>query len=49
VPLSSAKAERELGVSLRPLRETLADTVAWFRAQEAAARAGAPAIAGGPA
>ncbi len=28
---SSAKARRELGFSPRPLRETIADTVAWFR------------------
>ena len=29
--LSSAKAERELGVSFRPLIETLRDEVQWFR------------------
>jgi dihydroflavonol-4-reductase len=29
--LSSAKAERELQVSFRPLSETLQDEVAWFR------------------
>jgi dihydroflavonol-4-reductase len=27
----SQKAERELGVKFRPLEETLADTVGWFR------------------
>ena len=31
--LSSAKAERELGATFRPLRETLKDTVTWYRAQ----------------
>jgi nucleoside-diphosphate-sugar epimerase len=29
--LSSDRAIRELGVSFRPLDETLRDTVAWFR------------------
>jgi nucleoside-diphosphate-sugar epimerase len=29
----SSKAERELGVSFRPLRDTFADAVAWFVAQ----------------
>lgn len=29
--MSSAKAERELGFSARPLRQTLEDTVRWFR------------------
>jgi dihydroflavonol-4-reductase len=29
--LSSAKAERELGVRFRPLEETLRDTVRWYR------------------
>jgi dihydroflavonol-4-reductase len=29
--LSSAKAERELGVSFRPLSQTLQDEVTWFR------------------
>jgi dihydroflavonol-4-reductase len=29
---SSAKAVRELGVTFRPLEETLRDEVAWFRA-----------------
>jgi dihydroflavonol-4-reductase len=31
--LSSAKAERELGATFRPLKETLKDTVTWYRAQ----------------
>lgn len=31
--LSSAKAERELGATFRPLRETLKDTVTWYREQ----------------
>ena len=30
--LSSAKAERELGVRFRPLEQTLRDTVEWYRA-----------------
>jgi dihydroflavonol-4-reductase len=30
---TSAKAERELGWKYRPLRETLADEVAWYRSQ----------------
>jgi dihydroflavonol-4-reductase len=30
--VSSAKAERELGVHFRPVEETLRDTVEWFRA-----------------
>jgi dihydroflavonol-4-reductase len=29
--LDSAKAQAELGIAFRPLQETLADTVAWFR------------------
>ncbi len=29
--VSSAKAQRELGVTFRPLAETIADTVAWLR------------------
>jgi dihydroflavonol-4-reductase len=33
VNLSSAKAERELGATFRPLKETLKDTVTWYRAQ----------------
>ena len=41
--VTSAKAEQELGWKHRPLRETLADEVAWYRAQglatEPAARA----------
>lgn len=32
-PISSAKAMRELGVTLRPLRDTLRDEIAWFRAE----------------
>jgi dihydroflavonol-4-reductase len=32
-PMSSAKAIRELGVTLRPLRDTLRDEIAWFRAE----------------
>ena len=32
---SSAKARRELGFSPRPLRQTIADTVAWFRSSGA--------------
>jgi dihydroflavonol-4-reductase len=45
--VTSAKAERELGWKHRPLRETLADEVAWYRAQGLAARpvAAAPAVA----
>ena len=31
--VSSSKAERELGATFRPLRETLKDTVTWYRAQ----------------
>jgi dihydroflavonol-4-reductase len=31
--MSSAKARRELGFSPRPLRDTLADTLAWFQGQ----------------
>lgn len=33
VNLSSAKAERELGATFRPLKETLKDTVTWYRVQ----------------
>jgi dihydroflavonol-4-reductase len=33
--MSSEKAVRELGVSFRPLEETLRDEVAWFRARRA--------------
>jgi dihydroflavonol-4-reductase len=33
VNLSAAKAERELGATFRPLKETLKDTVAWYQAQ----------------
>jgi dihydroflavonol-4-reductase len=32
-PTSSAKAIRELGASFRPLRDTLRDEIAWFRAE----------------
>lgn len=31
--LSAAKAERDLGATFRPLRETLKDTVSWYEAQ----------------
>jgi dihydroflavonol-4-reductase len=31
--LSSAKAERDLGATFRPLNETLKDTVMWYRSQ----------------
>jgi len=34
--LSSAKAERELGISFRPLIETLRDEVRWFRERDKA-------------
>jgi nucleoside-diphosphate-sugar epimerase len=30
-PVNNAKAVAELGLTTRPLAETLADTVAWFR------------------
>ncbi len=33
IEVSSAKAERELGATFRPLEDTLRDEVAWFRAQ----------------
>jgi nucleoside-diphosphate-sugar epimerase len=36
--VSSAKAGHELGWKHRPLRETLADEVAWYRAQGLAAK-----------
>ncbi len=39
------KAEQELGWKHRPLRETLADEVAWYRAQGLAAEPAAPAAA----
>jgi dihydroflavonol-4-reductase len=32
--MSSAKAERELGVTFRPLEETLRDEIAWFRQRQ---------------
>jgi dihydroflavonol-4-reductase len=38
--LSSAKAERELGVSFRPLAETLRDEVNWFRERDKGRLAG---------
>lgn len=31
IPLSSAKAQRELGVTFRPLEESIRDAVDWFR------------------
>jgi dihydroflavonol-4-reductase len=31
--MSCAKAERELGFAPRPLRDTLGDTIGWFREQ----------------
>jgi dihydroflavonol-4-reductase len=31
--LSSAKAERELGATFRPLKDTLKDTVSWYQTQ----------------
>ncbi|MDX1994611.1 MAG: SDR family oxidoreductase [bacterium] len=37
IKVSSAKAERELGVTFRPLEDTLRDEVAWFRQQRAGA------------
>jgi dihydroflavonol-4-reductase len=33
VNLSSAKAERELGATFRPLKDTLNDTVSWYKTQ----------------
>jgi dihydroflavonol-4-reductase len=46
-PTSSAKAVRELGVTFRPLRDTLRDEVAWLRAErpELLRLAGQPARA----
>jgi dihydroflavonol-4-reductase len=43
--VTSAKAEQELGWKHRPLRETLADEVAWYRAQGLAAEPAARATA----
>jgi len=43
--VTSAKAEQELGWKHRPLRETLADEVSWYRAQGLAARPAARATA----
>ena len=37
--LSSAKAKRELGVTFRPLAETLRDAVTWQRAHRTSAPA----------
>jgi hypothetical protein len=44
VLLSSAKAERELGATFRPLRETLQDEVNWFQ-RASATRFGAKSSA----
>jgi nucleoside-diphosphate-sugar epimerase len=33
VEVSSARARRELGFASRPVRESLADAVAWYRAE----------------
>jgi dihydroflavonol-4-reductase len=48
--VTSARAERELGVRFRPLDETIRDSVAWFRAHQGTARApaGAPVTAPRP-
>jgi dihydroflavonol-4-reductase len=43
--VTSAKAEQELGWKHRPLKETLADEVAWFRARKLAAEPAASAAA----
>lgn len=43
-PTSSARAVRELGVSFRPLRETLRDEVAWFRANHPELRSAAGSL-----
>jgi dihydroflavonol-4-reductase len=43
--VTCAKAEQELGWKHRPLRETLADEVAWYRAQGLAAEPAARAAA----
>ena len=40
--LSSAKAERELGVTFCPLEETLRDTVMWYRENGPLADGGKP-------
>lgn len=34
--MSSAKAMRELGVTFRPLEETLRDEIAWFNERQVA-------------
>jgi dihydroflavonol-4-reductase len=33
-PYTPAGAVRELGATFRPLRDTLRDTVAWYRAEQ---------------
>jgi dihydroflavonol-4-reductase len=43
--VTSAKAERELGWKHRPLRETLADEVAWYRSRQPVAELAARATA----
>jgi dihydroflavonol-4-reductase len=45
---SSAKAQRELGASFRPLAETLRDEVAWFRAHQGAKLRGTTATSQAP-
>jgi dihydroflavonol-4-reductase len=47
--VTSAKAEQELGWKHRPLRETLTDEVAWYRAQGLATEPAARATAAAPA
>ncbi|OLC72443.1 MAG: hypothetical protein AUG04_11915 [Deltaproteobacteria bacterium 13_1_20CM_2_69_21] len=39
--VTSAKAEQELGWKRRPLRETLADEVAWYRSERLASQSAA--------
>ncbi len=46
IDLSSAKAERELGATFRPLEDTLRDEVAWFRARRTAAPPPVPRTTG---
>jgi hypothetical protein len=46
--VTSAKAEQELGWKHRPLRETLADEVAWYRPQRVASQPDAHATATAP-
>jgi nucleoside-diphosphate-sugar epimerase len=43
--VTSAKAEQELGWKHRPLRETLADEVAWYRSERIASEPNANATA----